>query len=87
MPIFSWADKLLSSTKRIPRIRSFEVAAQVATEPSAGGENMREQHEMDNREQKTASEPLFLKSLVQPLDDRVEMAKLPKMCKNSFYGN
>ena len=48
---------------------------------------MREQHEMDNRERKTASEPLFLKSLVQPLDDRVEMAKLPKMCKNSFYGN
>ena len=87
MPIFSWADKLLSSTKRASRIRSFEVAAQAATDPSAGGENMREQHEMGNREQKTAGEPLFLKSLVQPLDDRVEMAKLPKMCKNSFYGN
>lgn len=31
--------------------------------------------------------PLFLKSVVEPLDDRVEMGKLSKMCKNSFYGN
>ncbi|MCK0515699.1 hypothetical protein [Williamsia sp. DF01-3] len=34
-----------------------------------------------------ADKPLFLKSVVEPLDDRVEMGKLSKMCKNSFYGN
>lgn len=38
------------------------------------------------------SEALFLKSVMKPVEDKVEMAKvkagkLPKMCDNSFYGN
>jgi hypothetical protein len=37
-------------------------------------------------EVKEADKPLFLKSLVTPVDARVEMA-LPKGCKTSFYGN
>lgn len=33
-----------------------------------------------------ADKPLFLKSVVTPVDARVEMG-LAKMCKNTFYGN
>jgi len=31
--------------------------------------------------------PLFLKSVVRPVEKRLEMASLPKMCKNCFYGS
>ena len=34
-----------------------------------------------------ASQPMFLKSVMKPVESRLEMAKLPKMCSNSFYGN
>lgn len=39
-------------------------------------------------EEKTyASEPLFLKSVVKPVEDRVEMRKLSKMCSFWSYGS
>lgn len=49
-----------------------------------GGEPVNENNE--TREVQEAEQPLFLKSVVSPVDARVEM-KLPKMCKTSFYGN
>jgi len=44
---------------------------------------MEHQNEIQETE---GTEPLFLESVVTPTDERVEMG-LPKMCKNSFYGN
>ena len=53
-------------------------------ESRPGGETMNEN--IQNTEVQEADKPLFLKSVVTPVDARVEMG-LSKMCKNTFYGN
>lgn len=42
---------------------------------------------MENTETNEVAAPAFLQSIVTPLDDRVEMGRLGKMCSCFSYGS